>query len=427
MMGSVIMKKALLVVPHQDDEINLAGNIIDKIKEDFDLYILYSSLDSREEEARIRKQEAYDACSVWNVDRNHIIFLEYPDSPNKNGHHFYTDGDHRIVDDIEQYILELRPEIIFATDFDYHSDHRMLSLAFDTAMGRVLKKNNGYYPIVLKGFCYETAFYGPEDYKASKPERALSEREVLSNCSFEWKNRVSVLGNEKPGVIWSRKAYKALKQHKSQYAVLHARSIINADNVFWLKRTDNLLNGASITVSIGNAELLRDYKVIDTNDIITKDPRSIDYSDAVWFPGVGKNKIEIIWDEEKEFDSIVVHGNPNNDKEINVNISVYANDERIGKINTLSSYGRDTKIYVSQVKAKRMIVDIDNKNTDFGISELEIFNGDIEFPTVIDDKTEVFVREHILLDLFDRVGYKFIVLKTKVIRKLNKLKLCGFW
>ena len=74
-----------------------------------------------------------------------------------------------------------------------------------------------------------------------------------------------------------------------------------------------------------------------------------------------------------------------------------------------------------------MIVDIDNKNTDFGISELEIFNGDIEFPTVIDDKTEVFVREHILLDLFDRVGYKFIVLKTKVIRKLNKLKLCGFW
>lgn len=39
MMGSVIMKKALLVVPHQDDEINLAGNIIDKIKENFDLYL----------------------------------------------------------------------------------------------------------------------------------------------------------------------------------------------------------------------------------------------------------------------------------------------------------------------------------------------------------------------------------------------------
>lgn len=202
---------------------------------------------------------------------------------------------------------------------------------------------------------------------------------------------------------------------------------INADNVFWLKRTDNLLNGANITVNTGNAELLRDYKVIDTNDIITKDPRSIDYSDAVWFPGTGKNKIEISWNEEKEFDSIVVHGNPNIDKEINVNISVYANDERIGKINTLSSYGRDTKINVSKVKTKKLIVNIDNKDFNFGISELEIFNGDIELPIIIDNETEVSGRKQVLLDLYDRVGYMFIVLKTKVIRKFKKLKLCGSW
>lgn len=58
---------------------------------------------------------------------------------------------------------------------------------------------------------------------------------------------------------------------------------------------------------------------------------------------------------------------------------------------------------------------------------MEIFNGDIELPIIIDNETEVSGRKQVLLDLYDRVGYMFIVLKTKVIRKFKKLKLCGSW
>ena len=54
---------------------------------------------------------------------------------------------------------------------------------------------------------------------------------------------------------------------------MHARKVINADNVFWKKRTDNLLiRDATITATSGDISKISDLKVIDTDDIITEDP-----------------------------------------------------------------------------------------------------------------------------------------------------------
>ena len=63
------MMKALIIVPHQDDETNLAGNIIDVIMRQYDLYVLYSSLDANPTRGRIRKQEAIDA---YNLRKGHL-------------------------------------------------------------------------------------------------------------------------------------------------------------------------------------------------------------------------------------------------------------------------------------------------------------------------------------------------------------------
>ena len=67
------MRKMLLVVPHQDDEINLAGNILDRLERDYEVFVLYSSLDIREKQGMTRKKEAYEACSVFEIDEKHII------------------------------------------------------------------------------------------------------------------------------------------------------------------------------------------------------------------------------------------------------------------------------------------------------------------------------------------------------------------
>ena len=417
------MKKSLILVPHQDDEINLVGNIVDKIKNEYELYVVYSSLDVRSEYGKIRKQEAYASCVVWGIDAEHIIFLEYPDISNKEGKHYFTDGDHEIVDRLQEMIVTLKPDIIFATDFDYHADHRMLSLAFEEAMGKVLKACADYKPTVLKGFCYDTAYYGLEDYKASKPgKNEVVNRDILSNCSLEWKDRWSILGSEEPGFIWNRKAYKALSKHKSQYAVLHAKSIINADNVFWNKRTDNLMLNAHIESISGDVSKLNDFMVIDTDDIITIDPRNIDYSKVVWDSGSKNAEIKIYWDNDINIDRLIFHGNPNwtEDKQIEICI-LDAVGRKIADFSGMKSYGRNTEVCFDEICTHSLIVKFLSETIDIELSEIEAFCGDGRKCMLVDNDAIVPGKDNSIIDLIDNLGYKWIVFKTKVGRKILKL------
>ena len=91
------MGKLVIFVPHQDDETNLAGNILSYLVKQYDVYVVYSSFDSNPDKALIRKQEARNACAVYGIERNNVIFLELPDTPNRTGHHFFTDGDKNII------------------------------------------------------------------------------------------------------------------------------------------------------------------------------------------------------------------------------------------------------------------------------------------------------------------------------------------
>lgn len=416
------MKKALLLVPHQDDETDLAGNIIDVIKEKFDLYVLYGSLDIRDREGRIRVGEAYKACAGWRIDKEHITFLRYPDTPNKAGSHFFTRERQKVVKEIEEFIKSLKPDIIFATDFDSHSDHRMLSLAFEEAMGKLLKSERNYTPIVLKGFCYETAFYGPEDYLASKPGKSLSKFDILSNASLEWNARLSIPSDEKPGVIWSRKAYKALAKHKSQYAVLHAKSIINADNVFWSRRTDNLMLQAKILAELGDASKLNDFMIIDTDDIITVNPRKIDYSRAVWRVEGISAEILIKWDRKNKIDRLIFHGNPNISSEKKVNIQLKTLDKTIyeGEIQ-IKAFGRATNISFREVETDSLVLKLVSNDKCIELSEIEAFYGDEIIPEFVDNEYEIPGKDTGIINIVNDIGYRWIVLATKIKRKINNL------
>ena len=410
-------EKALIIVPHQDDETYLAGNIIDVIKSQYDLFIFYSSLDADPKRGTVRKQEAIAACGVWGITEDHLAFLDYPDTANSHGHHYYTDGNHEIIDALRRYIFELKPSIIFATDFDYHSDHRMLSLAFDTAMGRLLKESKNYHPTVLKGFCYETAFYSAEDYKASCPGDSVSNIDPLSNPSYEWNKRISIKSFEKAGPIWTRKAYKALKKHRSQYAVLHARSIVNQDNVFWLRRTDNLLLSANISSAVDNVEKIRDYIILDTDDIITTDPRKIDYSKACCDLREG-DWIKAEWDEPIKFDRIVIHGSINNDKEVQAGIRIIADDAVIENLELIRAYGRDTELVLKPLFCKKITFEIVSGSA--SISEIEVLNGqnsvDVQKRWVASNELKPKCK---FIDAIDAIGYKWIIFATRLRRKLT--------
>lgn len=78
-----LMDNILVVVPHQDDEINLIGNCIDSIRKLGNIILIYTSLDKENGQDKIRRKEAYEACRILNIKKENIIFLEYPDTPNK--------------------------------------------------------------------------------------------------------------------------------------------------------------------------------------------------------------------------------------------------------------------------------------------------------------------------------------------------------
>lgn len=414
------MKKMLLVVPHQDDEINLAGNILDKLENGYEIFILYSSLDIRKKEGKTRKKEAYDACEIFGIEKNHIIFLDYPDTPNDVGEHYFTNGNKKIIEDIKNVIYGIKPELIIATDFDYHSDHRMLSIAFDTAIGLILREQHQYAPIVFKGFCYETAYYSTEDYKATQLQKSVDNFEISSNCSYVWKDRISVASNDHAKLIWNRKAYKGLKCHKSQYAILHAKSIINADNVYWNKRTDNLLFQAKIQSTVGDdIEKLRDFKIIDTEDIITINPRKIDFSKGVWKTENKKEKIEIIWDKPVIFDRIILHGNPNDVKPLKTNIKVMNHNRIITEFNQINEFGRNTEKKFQEEKTEKLEIFI-YSDTKIALSEIEILYGNGKIPNIMQDKYEIIVKANKLIDTINEIGYICIILKTKILRKIKK-------
>lgn len=414
------MDNVMIFVPHQDDEINLIGNSIDKIKSLGNVIIIYTSLDKRKKEAKIREREAIKSCKILGIKKENIIFLRFPDTSNKEGKHFFTQGDRSIIEDIKILIKKHMPKYIFGTDFDFHSDHRMVSLALDEAIGQVLLNTKGYYPIVFKGFCYETAYYGVEDYSAIKLNRTVSKNEILSNSSYEWKNRISIENTDKEGFIWHKKCYKALKQHKSQYAILHAKSIINRDNVFWLRRTDNLLYDAKITVSSGNSDKLKDFMILDTNDIITKNVEDIDFSKALWKPEKSDIKpiIDITFNESKAIKNIILHGNPNLKEKFNVPVYIKINDKTI-KRDYIEPFARETVIEINNEKTSRIKIGFGSQIINSGISEIEIYEKDLKLESVFEKDPSNIYSSKSIIDIINNFIYDIIVFWTKFKRKLT--------
>lgn len=414
------MEKLVLFVPHQDDETNLAGNLLSYLVRQYDVYVVYSSLDANPDKALIRKQEARNACAVYGIEKDTVIFLGLPDTPNRKGHHFFTDGDKNIILKFEEILRTLMPEVIIGTDFDFHSDHRMVSLALDEAVFNIMNEIKTYTPLYLKGFCYETAYYGVDDYSATDLKNTKIDKIPLSNVSYKWEDRISLNSQEKNGFIFFKTPFKALRCHKSQYAAMHARKIINADNVFWEKRTDNLLiRDATITATSGDISKINDLKVIDTDDIITEDPLKIDYSKGLWKPDDSDLNpcINIKFDEEKIVEKIVLHGNPILDHAEKCCIEIYFS-EQIFKIDSLMPYGQPTVLNIDMISCSHMEIRLLSKTC---ISEIEVFQPIPQNENKLNCVRQLNSKNNKWVDFCDRCLFKGFVLIEKVKRKMEFL------
>ena len=310
-----MIRKVLVVVPHPDDEINLAGGLYDifKTKNIYTSVVFCTNGDFYPEYSIRRHKEVLNAKKILGYDE--AVFLGYGDGMmathvyNIDGdvtiksnagkvetyttgvtpeycyqryriHHKYTRNN--LKNDIKDVVLDKRADLIICVDLDCHYDHRCVSLLFDEAMGEILKEHNDYRPIILKGFAYMGSWAGMDDFFSSivKPMIPTINRTTIDpSCTypFNWKDRIRVRNSQKATkmLLWKNSIFKALLAHRSQMrfssvpdnAFVKFPSIANPESCYWLRRADNLVLQSRVHATSGNINYLNDFKIFDTTGL----------------------------------------------------------------------------------------------------------------------------------------------------------------
>ena len=312
----------MVIVPHEDDEINVAGaTIYGAIKEGLHVFLVYVTNGDFQYKADIRYKEVTRMASIMNLPMENIHFLGFPDNSGKEllatrdrvfiNHAGFseTHGSYGIIDYPTQYmggplsytynnlvlaikdiIGRFKPSTIIAIDEDVHVDHRLTSIAVEESICKVVKENSNYTPKVLKSFAYDTDFESINDYYAMHLQSTVQNRAWIvadflstNNPMLLWEDRIripvppdcrslSLVGNP---------MFRALGAHMSQSSYKHGPKLINGDQIFWQRRTDNLVLHATVTATSGNISKINDFLRYDSYDVTKKIANPEDYT---WIP-----------------------------------------------------------------------------------------------------------------------------------------------
>ena len=272
-------KSILVLVPHPDDEINLFGNMLDTLTRCVDCQITIAYLTNGDYYGMpIRRlTEAKKAIKILSNNKQvNIVFLGYPESDFSrilNGEqeeltsfnglkhsygsikhpefHYSVFGRHakitynNIEDDIRLLISKISPDYLVANLEDNHPAHMLLSRIVD----HILSQDESEI-VVLRGYCYETAWSAPRDFYSINPHSCLrGSNTKISDSIWESRIRMPVLSGYKIPMFYNNAIVRALSKHKSQGALGAAKSVVNGDSVYWLcSQPKNQMNYLKILV-----------------------------------------------------------------------------------------------------------------------------------------------------------------------------------
>ena len=398
--------RALILAPHPDDEINVAGStLIRLIRSGAEVFVAYSTCGDFNQPADLRAEEAIKALSILGVERDHVIWLGYGDTYNGTGkpHIYYAQqptkspADHvetyapktfepwrqsaytreNFFADLQSLILELRADIIFCVDFDFHADHRALALAFDKVMAKILRQSD-YRPEVYKKLAYATAFTAPQDLHSKnllsivRPTLGLEayDFDLIDKFNYVWAERVRFPMPEdcrEPSI--KNPIARAVFAHRSQRIQWNALGIINADEIFFERRTDSITFKAIVTSSSGDPDKVYDFQTLDVEDINASPPTFADY---YWAPTADDpdRRLRFEWTTPQTVERIKIYGTLDGSID-KLRISL----DNITSIDcSIERGGRPTVIDLPQpIEIVRAEFSIIAPSVEGGISEIEIF------------------------------------------------------
>ena len=332
--------RILVIAPKPSDEILVAGNTIFTFAQaKAEIFIAYSK----------KEKINFDALKILGVKADKVIFLS-----------------ENIQRDLKNLLLELRANIIFCADFDSQAEYKNLSAAFEKVMGEILREEKNYFPEVYKKFACATALNSPPDFYAPNLLQTIRPKigatddynfDIIDRANYSWKNRVRFPVHElcQKSLLKENPVATAISYYKN----LNPLRILNSDEVFFERRTDNKIFSAKTS-----DEKISDFKILDA---------------------AKSDKFIFEWAEGVQVQRVIIYGDYQSDEnfEIDINFELdnlrakidkagisLDNNYRVKKI--LPSKGLPLIIDTEKIFVKR--AEISAKKI-FSIGEVEIFSN----------------------------------------------------
>lgn len=378
-------KKVLLIVPHQDDEINVLGGIFEEyLKYGSTIHVVYVITNGRV--GGFRYNEALNLCKRIGIPATNVIFLGYgsmrdtkndvpqetkgtPEIPAYKEGQPYTRKN--MVNDLKEIILQQKPDVIYGSDYDYHIDHHLVTIAIDEALGNVLKEQREYRPVVLKSYAYRTTWESYPDYYGCNIRSTKYKKAAVETYPWKERLRLPIAAHMLNQSLLHSEVFNQYRTFVSQGAVMRAINF-NTDKVAWQRRSDSLLLNAKVEVSSGNGNRLNDFLLYDKANM-----PSLDYLpvDGAWIPDEGDRERTATFTLQRKSDIeyLVLYQNPVTDSVIE-SVSLSFNGEPPAEY-LLRTDGYPTQIEVN----KKDIVSftlciINSKGRNAGLTEVEAFD-----------------------------------------------------
>ena len=434
-------KRVMLIVPHQDDDMNLLGGVAEEyVKYGSDLYVVFATNGDYHGLAEVRIGEALEVLGRIGIPEDHVIFLGYGDGWDSEGPHLYSSEPgvvrtsvygstqtygtaqkaayregraytiENFLEDIESVILEYRPDTIYCVDYDLHIDHRALSHSFEKVMGKILKEQKDYRPAVFKGYAYYAAWEAENDFYE---ENILSTQNVFGEPHhqqpeiYRWEERVRlpVSAGGLSRSLYSSEIYKVFTLYASQETALHGINVVNGDKVFWERETMSLCYDADIQCSSGNGWLLNDFMLLEEDNLPMEFDTLVDGAwiripvDGTWIPAPedSEKTVCITFAEPRDIGRIVLYDNPDVNSNIH-NARITFDDGKFLETGPLDPAGAASEFSVKKENVTSFTVTLVEADVGAGLTEIEAyadFRDGLPYVKIM-DTAENFVYDYLI-------------------------------
>lgn len=430
-------KRILVLAPHEDDEMLMAGGIINRAVEVGDeVKILLATNGDYNGEAsgKGRIVESINALNALGVSKNDIMFLGYADtgglggaqtyedsflyklytanekdvlvsrwgnqytygnSEIKNDYHYEMTGDHALytrenfLSDLQMAISTYMPTDIYVPSrYDMHFDHAYLDLFAIEAIQNIQKENVTYNPTLHESIIHSCA--GDSNWPIvnsdEKGIQALNMPTGLEDLTmFRWDERENV--NVPYAMRQTPFAYnlkdQALRLYTSQYYD-YIGSFAKVNEIFWTRDFSSFAKEAEITASSDkkNSDKKIDQSAIKAVDGI-RDGFAVGlpynhqrYPHAEWVTNGEKEGawIDLKFRETKDISKVVLYDKPNMEDQILGGTLVFDDGSEI-KVGELSNNGRPVEIEVNKASKsiKFVVTKVSESTTNTGLAEIEVY------------------------------------------------------